>query len=31
MIQKIYVDGRRYENIWTNHVHALSDAYLVNE
>jgi acyl-CoA dehydrogenase len=30
MIRKPEVDGRRYENIWTNHVHALKDAYVAN-
>ena len=31
MIRKPEVDKRRYENIWTNHVHALKDVYVMNE
>jgi len=31
MIRKPAVDMRRYDNIWTNHVHALKDAYVMNE
>ena len=31
MIKKPAVDKRRYENIWTNHVHALKDTYVMNE
>jgi len=31
MIKKPAADKRRYENIWTNHVHALKDTYVMNE
>jgi acyl-CoA dehydrogenase len=31
MIRKPDTDRQRYENIWTNHVHALKDAYVMNE
>jgi acyl-CoA dehydrogenase len=31
MIRKSATDKRRYENIWTNHVHALKDTYVMNE
>jgi acyl-CoA dehydrogenase len=31
MIRKPAVDQRRYDNIWTGHVHALKDAYVMNE
>jgi acyl-CoA dehydrogenase len=31
MIRKPEVDKRRYENIWTHHVHALKDIYVMNE
>jgi acyl-CoA dehydrogenase len=31
MIRKPVVDQQRYENIWTGHVHALRDAYVMNE
>jgi acyl-CoA dehydrogenase len=31
MIKKPAVDKRRYENIWTNHVHMLKDAYVMTE
>ena len=31
MIKKAAPDKRRYENIWTNHVHALKDTYVMNE
>jgi acyl-CoA dehydrogenase len=31
MIRRAAVDKRRYENIWTNHVHALNGAYVMNE
>jgi acyl-CoA dehydrogenase len=31
MIKKPAADKRRYENIWTNHVHALEDTYVMNE
>jgi len=31
MIKKSVTDKRRYENIWTNHVHALRDTYVMNE
>ncbi|MBM3157822.1 MAG: acyl-CoA dehydrogenase [Chloroflexi bacterium] len=31
MIKKPAIDKRRYENIWTNHVHALKDAYVMNQ
>jgi acyl-CoA dehydrogenase len=31
MIRKPEVDKRRYENIWTHHVHALKDVYVTNE
>ncbi len=30
MIKKPEVDTRRYQNIWTNHVHALKDTYVMN-
>jgi len=31
MIRKPAVDQRRYDKIWQNHVHALKDAYVMNE
>jgi acyl-CoA dehydrogenase len=31
MVRKPATDRQRYENIWTNHVHALKDAYVMNE
>jgi acyl-CoA dehydrogenase len=31
MIRKPEVDERRYENVWTHHVHALKDVYVMNE
>jgi acyl-CoA dehydrogenase len=31
MIRKPAVDERRYQNIWTNHVHALKDVYVMNQ
>ena len=31
MIKKAAADKRRYGNIWTNHVHALKDTYVMNE
>jgi acyl-CoA dehydrogenase len=31
MIRKPAVDERRYENVWTHHVHALKDAYVTSE
>jgi acyl-CoA dehydrogenase len=31
MIRKPEVDNRRYEHIWTNHVHALKGAYVMND
>jgi acyl-CoA dehydrogenase len=31
MIRKPEVDKRRYENVWTHHVHALKDVYVTNE
>jgi acyl-CoA dehydrogenase len=31
MIKKSAADKRRYDNIWTNHVHALKDTYVMNE
>ena len=31
MIRKPEVDKRRYESVWTHHVHALKDVYVMNE
>jgi len=31
MIRKPEVDKRRYENVWTHHVYALKDVYVMNE
>jgi acyl-CoA dehydrogenase len=31
VIRKPYVDKRRYENIWTHHVHSLKDVYVMSE
>jgi len=31
MIRRAATDKRRYDNIWTNHVHALNGAYVMNQ